>query len=182
MWRPFVSSPVRWWPFPEVSTHFAAAVQTPVALALLAARGGPGQGAGPAAGPVARVWLGPTEATRLAQRVERLKQTRTDVTVTQAAELRRIERDLHDGTQARLVAMGMKLGAVEALVDTDPVAAKRLAARSGRPPPRRSRAARPHPGHPPAGAGRARPADAVRALALDSPLKGGHGHRAGRLE
>ena len=40
--------------------------------------------------------------------------------------MRRIERDLHDGTQARLVAMGMTLGAAEQLVDTDPAAAKAL--------------------------------------------------------
>jgi signal transduction histidine kinase len=119
-----------------------------------------------------RVWLGPTESSRLAQRVERLKQTRSDVTVTQAAELRRIERDLHDGIQSRLVAMGMKLGAVEALVDTDPAAAKRLAAEL--------RAASSEALtelrvlirgiHPPVLSERGL-VDAVRALALDSPLK-----------
>jgi signal transduction histidine kinase len=45
-----------------------------------------------------------------------------------AAELRRIERDLHDGAQARLVAMGMSLGAVERLMDSDPEKAKRRVA------------------------------------------------------
>jgi signal transduction histidine kinase len=43
---------------------------------------------------------------------------------TQAAELRRIERDLHDGAQARLVAMGMSPGAIEHLLDRDPEKAR----------------------------------------------------------
>lgn len=47
---------------------------------------------------------------------------------SQAAELRRIERDLHDGAQARLVAMGMNLDAVEQLLDTNPEAARALLA------------------------------------------------------
>ncbi|WIY04391.1 histidine kinase [Amycolatopsis mongoliensis] len=172
VWRPFVSSPATWWPFPEVSTHFGAAVQTPVALAMIVAGVAPATWLARQQARFVRVWLGPTDATRLAQRVERLKQTRTDVTVTQAAELRRIERDLHDGIQSRLVAMGMKLGAVEALVDTDPAAAKRLAAEL--------RAASSEALtelrvlirgiHPPVLSERGL-LDAVRALALDSPLK-----------
>ncbi|MEU2085612.1 histidine kinase, partial [Streptomyces albus] len=47
-----------------------------------------------------------------------------------AAELRRIERDLHDGAQARLVAMGMSLGAIEALVERDPARAKEMIAQA----------------------------------------------------
>ena len=79
------------------------------------------------------VLLSPTDNARLiveheqlAARVERLTETRTAATDAQAAELRRIERDLHDGAQARLVAMGMTLGAVEALIDADPEQAKQL--------------------------------------------------------
>ncbi|MEV6642720.1 histidine kinase [Amycolatopsis sp. NPDC051371] len=171
VWRPLARS-VAWFPLPEVSTHFGAAVQTPVALALIVAGMAPTTWLARQQARFARVWLGPTDATRLAQRVERLKQTRADVTVTQAAELRRIERDLHDGIQSRLVAMGMKLGAVEALVDTDPAAAKRLAAEL--------RAASSEALtelrvlirgiHPPVLSERGL-LDAVRALALDSPLK-----------
>src|SRR5439155_5265443 len=44
---------------------------------------------------------------RLTSRVQRLSETRTDAVDTAAAELRRVERDLHDGAQARLVALGM---------------------------------------------------------------------------
>ncbi|MFC4498890.1 MULTISPECIES: sensor histidine kinase [Streptomyces] len=73
--------------------------------------------------------LTPTQA-ELAERVRVLTETRRDAVDTSAAELRRIERDLHDGAQARLVAMGMDLGTVEALVDKDPEKAKRLLAQT----------------------------------------------------
>jgi signal transduction histidine kinase len=172
MWRPFVSSPAEWYPLPAVSTHLGALAQTPLILLAFAVALTPAPWVARQLARFARVWLGPTESSRLAHRVERLKQTRADVTVTQAAELRRIERDLHDGIQSRLVAMGMKLGAVEALVDTDPAAAKRLAAEL--------RAASSvaltelrvliRGIHPPVLSERGL-VDAIRALALDSPLK-----------
>lgn len=120
----------------------------------------------------AKLLLGPTEASRLAQRVERLKQTRTDASVAQAAELRRIERDLHDGVQSRLVAMGMKLGAVEALIDSDPAAAKRLAAELRQTSSETLTELRllVRGIHPPVLSERGL-GDAVRAMALDSPLR-----------
>ncbi|MGE5635523.1 MAG: sensor histidine kinase [Nocardioidaceae bacterium] len=49
----------------------------------------------------------------LAQRVDVLTRTRRGALDVQAAELRRIERDLHDGAQARLVALSMQLGRAE---------------------------------------------------------------------
>ncbi|MGW7307086.1 sensor histidine kinase, partial [Streptomyces sp. NPDC054835] len=49
-----------------------------------------------------------------------------DALDVQAAELRRIERDLHDGAQARLVALGMALEQATRLLDTDPPAARAL--------------------------------------------------------
>ncbi len=63
--------------------------------------------------------LGPTEASRLATRVGQLAQSRAETVDTQAAELRRIERDLHDGAQARLVALGMSLALAEERLDRD---------------------------------------------------------------
>jgi signal transduction histidine kinase len=59
-------------------------------------------------------------AERLAQRVETLTETRADAMNAHGAELRRIERDLHDGTQARLVAIAMRLGAARESLDEDP--------------------------------------------------------------
>ncbi|HLI58915.1 MAG TPA: histidine kinase [Solirubrobacteraceae bacterium] len=49
----------------------------------------------------------------LEQRVDELSRTRRGALDVQASELRRIERDLHDGAQARLVALSMKLGRAE---------------------------------------------------------------------
>lgn len=65
---------------------------------------------------------------RLEQRVQVLTETRTESIDHSAAELRRIERDLHDGAQARLVSLGMSLGMAEELLATDPEAARRLVA------------------------------------------------------
>ncbi|MGW6455955.1 sensor histidine kinase [Streptomyces sp. NPDC055078] len=70
--------------------------------------------------------LVPTRQEELEQRIDRLTETRHDALDTSAAELRRIERDLHDGAQARLVAMGMNLGTIEALIEKDPARAKEL--------------------------------------------------------
>ncbi|WP_433889712.1 sensor histidine kinase [Streptomyces sp. CA-111067] len=80
--------------------------------------------------PFARRLLGPVPSTRLGRRVAELESIRADLTHTQAAELERIERGLHDGAQARLVAMGMSMGAAEQLVDTDPEAAKAIIAQA----------------------------------------------------
>jgi signal transduction histidine kinase len=79
-------------------------------------------------GVLARSLLGPTRGSRLAQRVTHLAKTRSDTLDASALELRRIERDLHDGAQARLVAMGMTLEVADQLVDTDPAAARALLA------------------------------------------------------
>ncbi|MEV4045084.1 signal transduction histidine kinase [Streptomyces sp. SAI-195] len=66
----------------------------------------------------------------LAERVRVLTETRRDAVDTSAAELRRIERDLHDGAQARLVAVGMDLGTIEALLEKDPAKARELLAQT----------------------------------------------------
>ncbi len=59
--------------------------------------------------------------------MQTLTQTRHDAVDTATAELRRIERDLHDGAQARLVALGMSLQAAERLFPTNPAAVRALA-------------------------------------------------------
>ncbi|MEU9188669.1 sensor domain-containing protein [Streptomyces sp. NPDC048484] len=107
----------------------------------------------------------------LAERVRVLTETRRDAVDTSAAELRRIERDLHDGAQARLVAMGMDLGTIEALIEKDPAKARQLLAQT-----RKSSAEAltelrdlVRGIHPPVLAERGL-GDAVRALALRMPL------------
>ncbi|PVE10953.1 sensor histidine kinase [Streptomyces scopuliridis] len=75
---------------------------------------------------LAKALLAPGTDQEMALRIERLTESRHDAVDTSAAELRRIERDLHDGAQARLVAVGMDLGTVEALIEKDPAKAKAL--------------------------------------------------------
>ncbi|MFI5630769.1 sensor histidine kinase [Streptomyces sp. NPDC051664] len=67
--------------------------------------------------------LGPS---RLASRVVELESDRGVVVDTAAADLRRIERDLHDGAQARLVALAMDLGLAKEKLTEDPEAAARM--------------------------------------------------------
>ena len=121
---------------------------------------------------LARTLLAPTGQAELAQRVYHLTQTRSETIDSGAVEIRRIERDLHDGAQARLVAVGMTLGAAEDLIDTSPAAARALLAEA------RAASAQALAElralvrgiHPPVLADRGL-ADAIRALALDSGLK-----------
>jgi signal transduction histidine kinase len=61
----------------------------------------------------------------LERRVEALTRSRAAAVDHSAAELRRLERDLHDGTQARLVAVTITLGLADAQFETDPAAARR---------------------------------------------------------
>jgi signal transduction histidine kinase len=70
----------------------------------------------------------PDPEIELAGRVERLTQSRNHAIDTATAELMRIERDLHDGAQARLVALGMNLRALERMLPDSPGAALALAA------------------------------------------------------
>ncbi|WP_236670445.1 sensor histidine kinase, partial [Streptomyces antimycoticus] len=67
--------------------------------------------------------LGPS---RLASRVWELESDRGTVVDTAAADLRRIERDLHDGAQARLVALAMDLGLAKEKLEEDPEAAAKM--------------------------------------------------------
>ncbi|MFF5289250.1 sensor histidine kinase [Paractinoplanes globisporus] len=75
-----------------------------------------------------RLFLAPTAAAELRLRVAHLTVSRSDAIDVQAAELRRIERDLHDGAQARMVSVGMTIGLAERLVRRDPSAALKLLA------------------------------------------------------
>jgi hypothetical protein len=107
---------------------------------------------------LARPLLAPPGQAELAQRVYHLTQTRSETIDSGAAEIRRIERDLHDGAQARLVAVGMTPGRGRGPDRHQP---GRGPGPAGRGPhllgPGPGRAAGPGPRHPPAGAGRPGP-------------------------
>lgn len=120
---------------------------------------------------LARALLAPTTGARLARRVAELADTREQASSAQAAELRRIERDLHDGAQTRMVAVGIALRTMHRLLDSDPEAVRSLLVDA------RDTAAAAlvdlrtlvRGVHPPVLAERGL-VDALRAVALDSPL------------
>jgi signal transduction histidine kinase len=161
----------------------AAPVQFLIGVAYVAA----GLWAAPpllrAYGYLARSVLARPGTAELNRRISHLAQTRSETIDASAAEIRRIERDLHDGAQARLVAIGMALDAAGQLLEAQPETARALLmdARENS-----AKALAEIRGlvrgiHPPVLADRGLP-DAVRALALDTPQAVRvHSDLAGRL-
>jgi signal transduction histidine kinase len=75
---------------------------------------------------VASLLLGPTRASELVAKAEHLQASRARGVDAAEAERRRIERDLHDGAQQRLIALAMTLGRAKNKLDTDPDALREL--------------------------------------------------------
>ncbi|MFK4106940.1 sensor histidine kinase [Streptomyces sp. NPDC019531] len=129
LWRVYTDGGSYWYGFVHVTGQLSAVVAALLGTAVLAL--------GVLLNPrllklhflLTRSVLAPAGAD-LQQRVEQLTRTRHDAVDTSAAELRRIERDLHDGAQARLVAVGMNLSTIEALIEKNPAMAKELVAKA----------------------------------------------------
>jgi signal transduction histidine kinase len=125
-----ITLPAWWWALPDDATYlwfhvdttaeYAAAVV--IGLVLIPVSIYVQRGLAISQAQIARWMLAPS----LAERVERLKETRSGAVDVAAAELQRIERDLHDGAQARLVALAMDLGMAEERFDRDPEGAREL--------------------------------------------------------
>jgi signal transduction histidine kinase len=171
LWRPYVSGggDTYWYAFVPVSDQTTAFGAAGLAAVLLVVTHRLVPRALTAHFRLTRAVLGGD--AELAERVRVLTETRQDAVDTSAAELRRIERDLHDGAQARLVAMGMDLGTIEMLVERDPQQAKRLLAQARKNSAEALEELRDlvRGIHPPVLAERGL-GDAVRALALRLPL------------
>jgi signal transduction histidine kinase len=173
VWQPLTDlGGTHWYLFVPVSGQASALLAIPVGAAQIALGLVYAPALLTAYGRWCRLLLGPTEKARLAMRVRHLTATRSEAVDAQAAELRRIERDLHDGAQARLVAVGMSLTTIEKLLERDPEKARLLLAQA------RETSAKAlgelrdlvRGIHPPVLADRGLP-DAVRALALEHPLR-----------
>jgi signal transduction histidine kinase len=67
-----------------------------------------------------------SERQELRQRVETLRESRSAALAVEASELRRIERDLHDGAQQRLVMLAIDLSLASDRIETDPAGARSL--------------------------------------------------------
>nr|WTB28371.1 sensor histidine kinase [Streptomyces sp. NBC_00830]WTB35711.1 sensor histidine kinase [Streptomyces sp. NBC_00830] len=129
LWRLYNEHGTYWYGFVPVTGQWSAFVAVLLSTALLVLVAFVNPGLLRLHFLLARSILAPAGAG-LQQRVEQLTRTRHDAVDTSAAELRRIERDLHDGAQARLVAVGMSLGAIEALIENDPAKAKELVSKA----------------------------------------------------
>ncbi len=160
-----------WYTFVHVETEGAALWSVAIGVVLL------GSGmllAGPVRSGGQRLSKALLQEPRrsLQQRVEHLSRTRGAAVDRSSAQVRQIERDLHDGAQARLVAMGMTLSAAEDLISTDPGAARALLVEAREASSRALEELRNlvRGIHPPVLADRGLP-DALRALAFDVPNK-----------
>ncbi|MEU4116617.1 sensor domain-containing protein [Kitasatospora sp. NPDC028055] len=121
--RPILNVPVDSW-----GSAFYAGVPQFLLSVLLALFGPPLLARTAAA--LSRWLLAPSTAAVLAERVSTLDRTRAGAIVAHGNELRRIERDLHDGTQARLVTLAMQLGLAERTLGSDPAAVGPLLTRA----------------------------------------------------
>jgi signal transduction histidine kinase len=74
----------------------------------------------------AKALLGPRPGAKMTDRVVELAATRAAALEAHGAELRRIERELHDGAQARLSAVVLQIGIADQLFDRDPARARAL--------------------------------------------------------
>ncbi|WP_202387019.1 sensor domain-containing protein [Nocardioides flavescens] len=133
--RTLVSDPMTWrdlvWSLWAVTLGFALSLLVPLLLLGVVTGWFWWFGAGPLMTMRARVdqaLLAPGSTERLERRVAALTRSRAAAVDHSAAELRRLERDLHDGAQARLVAVSISLGLAEAQLDDDPAAARRTVA------------------------------------------------------
>ncbi|MEV8609789.1 sensor domain-containing protein [Amycolatopsis sp. NPDC051373] len=77
-------------------------------------------------GTLALSLLGPNRTKKLEEKAEHLQASRARGVDAAEAERRRIERDLHDGAQQRLVAVAMSLGRAKSKFDNDPAAVRDL--------------------------------------------------------
>ncbi|MEU8087180.1 sensor domain-containing protein [Micromonospora sp. NPDC049101] len=132
--------PLTWWVAPDEApltfvvpiTSWGDALLVPplLALAALTLLRSAVPAFGVAYARAARTALAPSSRSRLERRVTELTATRSGALDAHAAELRRIERDLHDGTQARLVAIAIHLGVAQGQRAADPALADQLVDRA----------------------------------------------------
>jgi signal transduction histidine kinase len=100
-----------WADAPRLGVGLGAAA---LSVVLLAAAPEVARGVARADEAAGRALLGPSRGEELALRVETLARSRAEIVAATDAERRRIERDLHDGTQRRLVSLAMQLGMARA--------------------------------------------------------------------
>lgn len=130
-----LTMPAYLWALPSGGADFGPfTVRAPAAVAAVSLAGGAlllatpyaVRGLAATARAMSRTLLGPAATGVLAARVEVLQDSRSRVLDAAEAERRRIERDLHDGAQQRLVSLAMNLGRAQARFEADPAGARSL--------------------------------------------------------
>jgi signal transduction histidine kinase len=133
----YVFMPAWWWAIPDPSTQYGtlnlgiftvestgqAFIVTALGLALAPLAWWLNRGAVAGHVRMALPLLAPSESQRLRARVADLSRSRAGAVEAAQDQLERIERDLHDGAQARLVGLAMDLGMAEEELQRDPSAA-----------------------------------------------------------
>ncbi len=122
-WADVAQGPAQTWglPFlPSVAVHLVAGAYAAMIASWVAIGVAHGQQT------VARLMLAESREEELTARVETLTESRAGLVDAVDAERRRIERDLHDGAQQRLVAVAMTLGRAGQQFEVDPDNARRL--------------------------------------------------------
>jgi signal transduction histidine kinase len=134
----YIAMPLWWWAIHDPHTQYGtlnlgiytvtstgwAFVTTAIGLVLLPVAMLLNRGVASAHAVLAAKVLGPSDEQRLKARVSELASTRSGAVEAAQEQLERIERDLHDGAQARLVALAMELGMAEEDLTRDPEAAR----------------------------------------------------------
>jgi signal transduction histidine kinase len=134
----YIAMPLWWWAVPDPHTQYGtlnlgiytvtstgwALLTTAIGLLLAPVALLLNHGVAKAHGALAAAILGPSARQRLDARVKELASTRAGAVAAATEQLERIERDLHDGAQARLVALAMELGMAEEELARDPDAAR----------------------------------------------------------
>jgi signal transduction histidine kinase len=130
----YIVMPLWWWAIPDPHTQYGtlnlgiytvtstgmAFVTTALGLLLLPLAVVLNRGLAAGHAGLAALILSPSERQRLNARVRELATTRAGAVQAANEQLERIERDLHDGAQARLVALAMELGMAEEELSNDP--------------------------------------------------------------
>lgn len=134
----WIASPLWWWAIPDPHAQYAtlnlglytvtslgwALLTTAIGLVMLPLALLINHGAARGHSALAAGILAPSERQRLTARVQELARTRAGAVEAATEQLERIERDLHDGAQARLVALAMELGMAEETLAQDPETAR----------------------------------------------------------
>jgi signal transduction histidine kinase len=133
-----VLAPAWFWALPDgielgllsVDTLPKALAVVPVGLAALLLSLRAADALGGAHAVLARTLLGPSHDPELTARVSDLRSSGARVVAAADAERRRLERDLHDGAQQRLVSLALTLGMARSRLTSDAVGAEELVERA----------------------------------------------------